>query len=152
MAMIGWWEWQRHKQTEVERKKEAKTRTKDHAKASIEWALPADLLPLRERTSRYGTSWFIRDSTKAAFFVYVLKDEAGAIRYVGLSDDPPRRHMEHRRKETLPLPFTMVVVEVGHREAEKAWIAKCISDGCNILNLQGTANHQPTSTRGITES
>lgn len=136
MAMIGWLEWQRYKQSVVERKKEAKTRSKAHAQASIEWALAGDLLPLRERKSRYGTSWFVQGSTKAAFFVYVLKDEAGMIRYVGLSDDPPRRHMEHRRKATLPAPFSMVVVEVGNRETEKAWIAKCLSDGCDLLNIQ----------------
>lgn len=86
--------------------------------------------------------------------VYVLKDETGAIRYVGVSKNPKRRlgyHMREWRATAAGKTHrhawmasmlargvkpTLEVVEwtPDWDEAERRWIAKCRADGCNLVN------------------
>jgi len=70
-----------------------------------------------------------------------METETGAIRYVGLTDDPPRRHMEHRRNNMLNGKFKMVVVAVGGPDEERDWIAHYLQEGCSLLNTIG--NYSP---------
>ena len=137
--MAGWWEWGHNKQQQREKQK----RTRQFVEKTIEWQLPASLLPVRSRTVRWGyrlysTRWYVNGSSISQLFVYVLKEnESGAIRYVGLTDDPPRRHMEHLRNGVLEGKFKMVVVAVGNEVTEKEWIARCLADACKLLNVIG---------------
>jgi len=84
--------------------------------------------------------------------VYVLEDECGRIRYVGVTADASKRLGRHiresRRSDTHRATWirsivaagsvpTLRVVETGVRdwaEAEVRWIAKCRNDGCDLVN------------------
>ena len=119
-------------------KQEKGKRTRKFAENIIEWELSPDLLPVRSRPSRMGVLWYVNGSATPKSFVYVLKDRyTNAIRYVGLTDDPPRRHMEHRRKNVLYKQFTMVVVAVGGPVEESEWIDRCLAEDCALLNVVG---------------
>lgn len=143
--MADWWEWGRYWQ----QKREKKTHSCEFAENSIEWELPEALLPVRSRAMRWGyrsysTLWYVNGSNDQQSFVYVLKEiKTDAIRYVGLTDDPPRRHMEHRRNNMLNGKFKMVVVAVGGSAEEREWIVRCHGEGCCLLNTIG--NHSPNS-------
>jgi hypothetical protein len=136
MKTIGWWEWKKHKSEKKAQEKNALLRSRAHAEGCIQWELPQQLLPVTERKYSFGSAWYVRGASIGSYFVYVLRNPSGSIRYVGLTDDPPRRHMEHRRNGTLPFPFSMSVVAVGGRETEKEWISRCKEQGCNLLNVQ----------------
>lgn len=137
MARVGWREWASIKQ-------EKRKRTRKFAENTIEWELPTALLPVRSRSVRDcmnridGAQWYVNGSDTSKSFVYVLKDRyTSTIRYVGLTDDPPRRHMEHRRNNVLYGQFTMVVVAVGGPVEELEWIDRCLAEGCALLNVVG---------------
>lgn len=84
--------------------------------------------------------------------VYVLEDETGRIRYVGVTADPAQRLGRHiresRRADTHRSVWirsmlsagkmpTLRVVESGvvdWNEAERRWIAKYRNEGCDLVN------------------
>src|SRR5579859_5448465 len=85
-----------------------------------------------------------------AFAVYLLKDENGVPRYVGVSRDPNdrlKRHLREKRARThrecwiasmreRGLSPTMEIVEWTDdwSEAEKRWIAKLLLEGNPLTN------------------
>ena len=141
---IAGWEWARYKKEKQKRWEEEQKRTRKFAEGEVIWQLPDDMLPVRSkkikwRKREHNTCWYINGSNDPKSFVYLLKEiESDLIRYVGITDDPPRRHMEHRRDNKLGTQFTMVIVDVGGTDAEREWIARCLSDGCNLLNIVST--------------
>jgi len=84
--------------------------------------------------------------------VYVLEDDAGRIRYVGVTADASKRLGRHiresRRSDTRRATWirsmlaagkmpSLRVVESGvadWREAECRWVAKCRIEGCDLVN------------------
>ncbi len=135
------WEWAKYRAKRQDELREYQTRTRAHAEVQIEWQLPPELLPVRKRrirflSDKYSYLWYVNGNSKPQSFVYVLKDpNTKAIRYVGLTDDPPRRHMEHRKSKKLGASFLMVVVAVGDEQTEKYWISKCVAEGCDLINI-----------------
>jgi hypothetical protein len=136
--------WAKYWKDKHDTRREAATRSREAAGSNIEWRLPPELLPVRSErrkflSNTYFTCWYVQGSTKPVYFVYLLKDaETREVRYVGLTDDPPRRHMEHRRSKRLG-QFSMSVVAVGDEATEKEWIARQLQAGCNLLNKVSTA-------------
>lgn len=125
--MAGWWEWGRARQQKRLRKIEKGKRSREFAENTIKWDLPD---PVYAR-------WRVKVSITQSF-VYVLKETGNnSIRYVGLTDDPPRRHMEHRRNNVLNGKFEMIVVAIGDQDTEREWIARCLEEGCDLLNIIG---------------
>lgn len=122
---------------------EKKKRSRKFAENTIEWKLPAELLPVRNRKVRRGyriyvTQWYVNRSYTAKTFVYLLKDRyTNTVRYVGLTDDPPRRLMEHRRNNVLHGQFRMVVIAVGGPNEEREWIDRYKAEGYDLLNIVG---------------
>lgn len=143
MSIAGW-EWARYKAEKQKKRQENKKRTREFAETLIEWRLPEAMLPVRSKRFKWGyreyhTSWYINGSNSPNSFVYLLKEvQSDEVRYVGLTDDPPRRHMEHRRDDRIGAPFKMVVVDVGDANTEQEWINRYISQGCALVNLIGT--------------
>ena len=134
------WEWAKYRAKRQDELREFQTRTRAHAKSQIEWLLPAELLPVQEKrvrflSDKYSYLWYVNGSTKPQYFVYLLKDQStNAVRYVGLTDDPPRRHMEHRKSKRFGTSFHMVVVAIGDEQTERQWITKCLAEGHSLLN------------------
>lgn len=141
MKNIAWWEWARFKEQKKKERAESKKRTREFAEEWIEWELPTELLPVKSKRFKWGyreyhISWYVNGSDTPQSFVYLLKEqEHGQVRYVGLTDDPPRRHMEHRRDDKIGAPFKMVIVAVGDENTEREWIGRCISNGHILLNV-----------------
>lgn len=144
---IAGWEWARHKEKKQQQRQKKQKLTRDFAETKIEWQLPESMLPIRSVRIRKikwtygedGTCWYINGSNSPQSFVYILKDiKDNEVRYVGLSDDPPRRHMEHRRNNKLGVPFKMIVVAVGDADTEREWIARYVDSGCDLLNIAST--------------
>lgn len=94
------------------------------------------------------------------FFVYLLLEDDGEVRYVGLTTDPTRRKYVHyvtsrqhyrgdtplrrwleaRRVRDLPLHMLLVEKVVGLQRArirEVAWIDLYHAHGCALLNTTG---------------
>lgn len=83
--------------------------------------------------------------------VYVLEDETGAVRYVGVTANPKERLARHIREARCAntrrgtwvrslvargvVPVLRIVeTGVDWREAEPRWIAKFRSEGCDLVN------------------
>lgn len=136
--------WARHKEKKQRERQEKQEHTREFSETKIEWQLPESMLPIRCVKSKQikwsylneHPRWYINGSNSPQSFVYILKDiKDNEVLYVGLSDDPPRRHMEHRRNNKLGVPFKMIVVAVGDADTEREWIARCNADGCKLLNI-----------------
>ncbi|MDO8788581.1 MAG: GIY-YIG nuclease family protein [Sulfuritalea sp.] len=138
--------WAKHWKNKHDKRREAATRSREAAEANIEWLLPSQLLPVRSERRKflsdtYFTCWYVQGATKPVYFVYLLQDaETQKVRYVGLTDDPPRRLMEHRRSKKLG-QFRISVVAVGDETTEREWIARQLEAGCNLLNKVSTNHH-----------
>lgn len=137
--MAGWWEWGQYKR----QKRERKATTREIVERSIAWELPAHLLPIRckklsFKSYRDSFCWYVAGSSTPNQFVYVLKEwSCGAVRYVGVTNDPPRRYQEHRRAGILNGRFQMVIIAEGGIEIEQQLITKFSSEGCDLLNVTG---------------
>lgn len=132
------------------RKAEAKGRTREVILRQIVWELPANLLPVRYERFRhkyggYVTSWYTKDSYIKRSFVYVLTHgHSDIVRYVGVTDDPPRRLVEHMKNPVLkPLNgnFVMRVIDIGGEEEEREYIKKYLAEGADLLN---TIHNKPS--------
>lgn len=89
---------------------------------------------------------------KYPWAVYHLKDETGAIRYVGITKQPKRRLGGHLREAraggrarrsawvrsllTRGVKPTFEIVEwtSDWDEAERRWVRQCKADGCDLVN------------------
>lgn len=138
---IDGWKWALYYE---KKNREMYEHSREYSEDKIEWQLPESMLPVRcvkSKQIRWSylnqtPRWYINGSAIPQSFVYLLKDiKDNAVLYVGLSDDPPRRHMEHRRKNKLGAQFKMIIVAVGDADTEREWIARCNADGCKLLNI-----------------
>jgi hypothetical protein len=141
---LQWALYYAEKQKQQEAKKE---RTRNFIETQIEWQLPESLLPVKcvkRKKKRYSylnapPLWYTNGSDKPQSFIYVLKDvDSNEVRYVGLTDDPPRRNLEHLRDNKLGVKFKMFVVAIGDAETEREWIIRCTAEGCKLLNVVST--------------
>lgn len=84
--------------------------------------------------------------------VYVLRDMAGAIRYVGITTKPGKRLGSHLREaraggRARRLKWMRSLIAAGQTptldvvewtsdwdDAERRWIAQCLADGCDLVN------------------
>jgi predicted GIY-YIG superfamily endonuclease len=100
--------------------------------------------------------------------VYVLKDESGNPRYVGVTTEPAKRLARHLReakeRRTHRHRWVMSMVDRGVAptlevveqtenwdEAERRWIAKLRSDGASLVN-GNDGGHEPSHFRsGVSE-
>lgn len=102
--------------------------------------------------------------TAQTYFVYVLKDIDGGVRYVGVTKSPKKRLAQHLReykgKCTYRANWIKSVVDSGSKpvmeiveetsdwdEAERRWVAKCRAQGCVLVNGNdgGRTMHQARS-------
>lgn len=111
---IGW-EWGHAKQLRAKFKHEAAQR-RERKKAERAAQLEAKHRSIEEKISwSIEETWTIGGSGGAVFYVYVLErlptNSSDKVRYVGATDDPRRRYLEHRRCGRLgDTDFRMVVV------------------------------------------
>ena len=147
MGNINGLQWVQYYAEKKKQQLEKQKRSRDFVQTQIGWELPESLLPVRcvkSKQVKYSycniqPRWFVNGLDTPQSFVYVLKAiESDEIRYVGLSDDPPRRFLEHQQNDKLGIQFKMVVVAIGNAETEREWIERCIKDGCNLLNISLT--------------
>jgi hypothetical protein len=138
--MAGWHEWGEYKRYKAAERRRSRSGTE----RAIQWALPKALRPVRSEKVRWPgcpsgfTRWYVNGLESPQTFIYVLKEpDSGAVRYVGLTDDPPRRHMEHRRSKMLNGRYRMVVIAVGGPDDERRWIAHYLRQGCDLVNVVG---------------
>jgi len=137
---IDGWKWALYYE---KKNREMFEHSREFSEAKIEWQLPESMLPVRcvkSKQKRWSylnqtPRWYINGSTIPQSFVYLLKDINNEVLYVGRSDDPPRRHMEHRKINKLGVPFKMIIVAVGDADTEREWITRCNADGCKLLNI-----------------
>ncbi|OIR17326.1 hypothetical protein GALL_23510 [mine drainage metagenome] len=144
MGNIDGLKWALYYAEKKKKRQEQQRRTRNYIETQIEWQLPESMLPVRckkfkqKKYSIFNVPplWYINGSDKPQSFVYVLKDiDNNEVRYVGLTEDPPRRKMEHQRDNKLNGNFKMVIVAVGDADTEREWIARCIKDGCKLINV-----------------
>ena len=142
MSYSGW-EWARAKAERQKKQSEAEKRTRKYSEDQIDWQLSEDLLPVRSKKIRFmgceNDVWYTNGSTISQSFVYLLKEaETNEVRYVGLTNDPPRRLLEHQRDKKLEVRFKMVVVAVGDADTEHQRITDSIVAGCKLTNIVKT--------------
>lgn len=139
-------EWGRYFRNKDRKSLKNRLNSKEYAKENIVWKLPDEFLPVKSKKVgfSYGaqsTDWYVNGNTNKQSFVYILTHgHSNIVKYVGLTEDPPRRHMEHRRNNILNGNFVMVIVDIGDEATEKEYIKKYLSDGCELLNKVGITN------------
>lgn len=145
--MAGWWEWGKYKQDRSAAKALKGKKTREYAEKLIAWDLPDKLQPIscRKCVPKYGgKAWYVwstrfQDVGNGNGFIYVLLEEnTNKVRYVGITEDPPRRMLEHRKNNILTGEFRMKVYELGHKEAENYWIKYYRDQGCLLLNKKNS--------------
>ncbi len=136
MGNINGLQWALYYAEKRKQQEQKKKLTREFAETQIEWQLPEIFC-----TKKIRTTWYVNDERLIGYglsraFIYILRAvENSEVRYVGQTTDPARRYMEHRLDDKLGAPFKMIVVDVGDAETERAWIARCTSEGCELLNL-----------------
>ena len=73
------------------------------------------------------------------WYIYVLKDAAGAARYVGATLDLPRRLRQHERARPWFVEFAVLETTSDSWEArdlERAWIRRLSAAGCQLDNTR----------------
>jgi hypothetical protein len=128
-------EWARHKAVVQKREQENLEQKKQRAAGfgipEIIWELPASMA-----YKKVGNDWHINGENLIGGFIYVLKvDGSNAVRYVGQTNEPTRRYMEHRNDDKLGTTFKMFIVDIGDAETEREYITRHLAEGCDLLNL-----------------
>lgn len=136
MGSLAGLEWARYIAKRQKQREEAKKYTRQFAETQIEWQLPETMSLKKVRTSWYVNGSKIIGCGFTHSFIYVLRDiNSNEVRYVGQTSEPARRYMEHRLDDKLGVQFKMIIVDLGDAETEREWIARCIADGCKLLNV-----------------
>jgi len=116
--VVGW-EWGNARQLRAQHKREATERRRvalERGKAERALQQEVRRLQIEERITRaIEATWTLGGKGGATFYVYVLErlpvDPADKVKYVGVTDDPRRRYLEHRRCGRLgAADFRMVLV------------------------------------------